>query len=786
LSEPSQNTNPHDTPVIIGVGQVTVHWDGKLGDPAPSPLSLLVAASQRALEDSGASASALANIDKICVIRSMADSVQVSNHPFGREANPPGALAAQLGIENAQLVYSFVGGDQPQALVNEAAEDLFAARHKIVLIAGSEATGALKAARKARIRLDWSGAASGEFEDRGLGPDLLSDYEVQNGLGAPTQTYPAFEHALRARLGLKRVEHVALMSELWEKFSDVAQGNPYSQFAAPRSQEFPPLQATSNYPVADPYLKWHVAQDAVNQGAAVILTTVGHAKKLGIPPKKWIYLHGYAAAKDRVVTERPDLSRSDPITLALASALQAAGKTAKDIKLFDLYSCFPCAVLLAAEALGLDWRTTVPTVTGGLPFFGGPGNSYSLHAIATMIERLRAAPDQFGLILANGGFLSKEAAGIYSATPKTDWQPLSSKAIQQQLDARPIPTLLAKSVEATVETFTVTYTKGQPSRGYVIARTDEGRILARGRTGHRATLAALAADDPVGTKVRITHSKGVNYLDADDRIGIAPPSSGLVRQFNEVIVERRGHVLEVMLNRPERMNALHSAVHFALHEIWDEYERDDELWIAIVTGAGDRAFCSGNDLKVTAKGGDMSTPRSGFAGLCSRLARTKPVIAAVNGVAMGGGLEIALACDLVVADERAKFALPEVKVGLFAAAGGVHRLPGQIGRKAAMDLILTGRSVEAAEAKDLGFINEVVPAGTALARARELAAEICGNSPTAVRASLEAIAQLDRHGTLEKAMEANDAIFGRLMRTRDFKEGVTAFAEKRTPNWSGS
>jgi len=234
------------------------------------------------------------------------------------------------------------------------------------------------------------------------------------------------------------------------------------------------------------------------------------------------------------------------------------------------------------------------------------------------------------------------------------------------------------------------------------------------------------------------------------------------------------------------MNALHSGIHFALHEIWDEYEADPDLWVAIVTGSGDRAFCSGNDLKVTARGGDMSTPPSGFAGLCNRFHRTKPVIAAVNGVAMGGGLEIVLASDIAIADERAKFALPEVKVGLFAAAGGVHRITQQIGRKAAMELILTGRTMAASEAKDLGLINACVADGTCLARAHELAERITRNSPTAVRASLEALSNLDNSGSIEQALAANHQIFRRLMRTRDFKEGVTAFAQKRTPQWSGS
>ncbi|WP_408587933.1 enoyl-CoA hydratase-related protein [Novosphingobium sp.] len=774
------------TPILVGVGQKTAHWDGTQPEDAPSPQDLQYAAALAALADSGQREALAAVIDEVFVIRCNLDSVEGTTHPFGRCANPPATLARSLGISGARHVYSVVGGDQPQALVNEAAEAIHSGQARAVLIAGAEATGAMKVALKNRIKLDWSKSLEGPLEDRGLGSRLLSDYEIKNGLGAPTQTYPAFENALRARLGLNVEAHRQLMSELWETFSKVAADNPHAQFPQARSAAFLATESRENYKVADPYLKWHVAQDAVNQGAAVILTSVANAIAMGIPPENWVFLHGYSAAKDKPVTERHDLSRSQAIELALSSALASSGRSPADIDLFDLYSCFPCAVLLATESLGLDWREKEATVTGGLPFFGGPGNSYSLHAIATMTERLRKAPDTFGLILANGGFLSKEAVGVYSATPTTNWAPCSNADIQNQIDTTPAPSLLSTSCDAVVETFTITYRKGQPSRGYVIARTDQGRILARVHTGHRATLTALSDSDPIGTKVSIVNRDGVNYLRPDDAIGFPPSGTGLARRFDDILVERRGPVLEVTLNRPERMNALHSAVHFALHEVWDEYEADPDLWVAIITGAGDRAFCSGNDLKVTAKGGDMSIPPSGFAGLCNRFGRTKPVIAAVNGVAMGGGLEIALACDLVMADTDATFALPEVKVGLFAAAGGVHRLTQQIGRKAAMDLIITGRTINSNEAAALGIINEQVPSGTCLERARELAATITLNSPTAIRASLEAINQLEATGLLKTALEANGKIFGRLMRTRDFKEGVTAFAEKRKPEWRGA
>ena len=775
------------TPVLVGVGQVTRHWRGREPDDAagaPSPRGLLHDAARAAVADARGDA-IVAAIDTVAVIRSMADSVEDAPQPFGRMENPPGTLAADLGITGARHVYSVVGGDQPQALVNEFAGEIAAGRARAVLIAGAEATGTLKQALKHRLRLDWQLPASAPVEDRGLGAALLSAYERRNGLGAPTQTYPVFEHALRVRLGLDRDRHVALMSTLWEGFAAIAAANPHAQFPIARTREFLATPGPDNYPVADPYLKWHVAQDAVNQAAAVILTSIGEARARGIAAANQVYLHGHAAARDRPVTQREDLSRSRAIEAVLAAALAMAGKRADEIALFDLYSCFPCAVLLAAEALGLDWRRTVPTVTGGLPFFGGPGNSYSLHAIATMAERLRAAPGSFGLVLANGGFLSKEAAGIYSTTPAA-WRASTDAAVQALVDAQVAPPLLAQSTQATVETFTVTYARGKPSRGFVIAATPEGRILARVRTGHRATLAALAAHDPVGTTVRITHADGVNWLDPDDRLGVSPPAMGLVRRFADLTVARHGHVLEVTLDRPASRNALHSAHHFALHEIWDAFEADPDLWVAIVTGAGDRAFCSGNDLKVTAQGGDMAMPASGFAGLSSRFDRTKPIIAAVNGVAMGGGLEIVLACDLAIADARATLALPEVKVGLFAAAGGVHRLIQQIGRKAAMELILTGRAIDAAEGARLGIVNAVVPDGTCLARARELAAAITANSPTAIRASLVAIGRLDTAPTFADALAANGEIIARLMRTQDFREGVTAFAEKRAPNWTGA
>jgi crotonobetainyl-CoA hydratase len=252
-------------------------------------------------------------------------------------------------------------------------------------------------------------------------------------------------------------------------------------------------------------------------------------------------------------------------------------------------------------------------------------------------------------------------------------------------------------------------------------------------------------------------------------------------------VAREGRLTIVTLNRPEVMNALHADAHEELAKVFDAFAADPEQWVAIITGAGERAFSAGNDLKVTAAGGRKPWPASGFAGLTQRFDLDKPVIAAVNGIAMGGGFEIALACDLIVAAESAVFALPEPRVGLAALAGGLHRLPRGIGAKQALGMILTGRRVSAAEGKALGFVNEVVPASALMTAARRWAAEIMEASPMSVRASKQAVYRGLAEATLEDALknQMGYPAVAAMFKSDDFREGPRAFAEKRKPAWKG-
>ncbi|NWG54277.1 MAG: enoyl-CoA hydratase/isomerase family protein [Hydrogenophilaceae bacterium] len=251
-------------------------------------------------------------------------------------------------------------------------------------------------------------------------------------------------------------------------------------------------------------------------------------------------------------------------------------------------------------------------------------------------------------------------------------------------------------------------------------------------------------------------------------------------------IETEGPLFIVTINRPDVMNALHPPANRALAEAFDRFAADNALWVAIITGAGDKAFSAGNDLKYQAMGGDMSgQPKSGFGGLTSRFDLMKPIIAAVNGVAMGGGFEIALACDIIVASENATFALPEPRVGLAAYAGGMHRLPREIGLKQAMGMMLTGRRVSAEEGMRLGFVNDVAPAGQALARAKEWAAQILECGPLSVRGTKEAALRGLTEPSVEAAMKNQHTYEGMrtLFGSKDFVEGPLAFAQKRKPNW---
>jgi acetyl-CoA C-acetyltransferase len=403
------------------------------------------------------------------------------------------------------------------------------------------------------------------------------------------------------------------------------------------------------------------------------------------------------------------------------------------------------------------------------------------------VQRLRAAPGSYGLVGANGGILSKYSAGVYSTTP-TEWPVSRSAELQTEIDNWPtVEQAYQADGWGTVETYTVVH-RGEDRAGIVIGRleADGRRFIATTEASDQEALDLLTETDPLGAPVYVrSFGKGNRVTTSDQRMDqLFPPRPASLRDdYQHVLVRRDGHLLEVTINRPDTRNALHPAANDELDEVFDAFFADPELWVAILTGTGEQAFSAGNDLAYTAAGEPMWVPKNGFAGLTSRRGMTKPVIAAVNGYALGGGCEIALACHLVVADATAQFALSEVKVGLVAGAGGLVRLPRAIPPKVATELILTGRRLSATEALGYGLVNRVTEAGGALAGARALAEEILAGSPTSIRASLRIMAETDGITDTVDAVTHPSGALDELMVSEDMIEGLTAFTQKRPPHW---
>ncbi|MBL4871790.1 MAG: acetyl-CoA acetyltransferase [Robiginitomaculum sp.] len=460
-------------------------------------------------------------IDTLAVVRIFQDSynkprVAASN---GRAENPPRAVAKRIGANPTNAIYSNVGGNTPQKLINEMAERISQGDVSVALLTGSEAIRTAQLALRNNIDLNWQEEEPGSQEDRGIGEALASAHEIAHGLIAPIHAYPLFENAIRKERGRSVEEHLLAMGELFAPFTDVAADNPFSFYGTRRSAIELATVTKENRFICFPYPKFMNSRDSVNQGAAVVMTSVGKAKQLGIDPSKWVFLHGCSEANEKLlISDRVNLHSSPAIAANSAHAFAMAGKTLKDIDLIDIYSCFPSAVEVACDALGLSCSDPRGlTLTGGLPFFGGPGNNYSMHAIATAMPLLRADPQQYALITANGGRLSKHATGIYSATPIAgEWRRESSAKIQAQINAMPSPKFTeTPSGAAKVETYTVCFDRTNPVSGIVIGRlleTDQ-RFIANTAID-ATTLQQMMQDDFLNCSGAVVSSGGMNTFTA--------------------------------------------------------------------------------------------------------------------------------------------------------------------------------------------------------------------------------------------------------------------------------
>lgn len=775
--------------VIVGIGEVVQQIPDDL-ETASSPLDLMVAAATQALGDTG-SGNLKESLDTIAVVRTTSDSGASLKSPFGDPDNYPRSVAHHLGINPENAIYSHVSGHTPQVLINKFSGDIRKGNKEAVLIVGAEAVANQKALKRAGLKTDWRNDITGEMHDQGPDGYVTVDIsQMYNELLNIPAMYSLFENARRAYLGKSQVDYAKDCADLFSQFSQVAANHPNAMFKQKYSSSEILEITESNNAITDIYPRAVVAKDGVNLGASVILMSESKALELGISREKFIFPIAGSESTDKTIPYRENLRTSIAMKAAYDAVFETAGLSISDISCMDLYSCFPIAVFAACEILGIEPEDPRGlTLTGGLPFFGGPGNNYSMHGIVNVIEKLRANGKGYGLVGAIGGFLSKHAIGIYGTkAPEKGFREANKIALDNIVNAQNSPEIADYADgRAMIETFSVQFGRKDPERGFILGRLEDGRrFLGSTDRADKETVQQLLESDPLGREVFVTSKGPGNRFTFDEaKTAALEPSlpKTLEGEFEHVLVEKNGPILEVSINRPDSRNSLTPEANFELQHIFNLYEQDRSLWVAILTGAGGKSFCSGNDLKYSSSGKQIWVPETGFGGLTNRKKRFKPVIAAVNGYAFGGGLEIALSCDVIVADETAKFALPEVKSGLIAAATGLFRLPKAIPPHIAKEMILTGRTMDVNEAVHHGLINHKTDAGKALDKAREVAEAICAVSPSAVSASLEMMYEGANQLDPIDALAGQSSAMLKFAASEDLQIGLMAFLAKLKPKW---
>lgn len=481
-------------PVVVGSAQLT---NRNKTEKQIDPVTFMAEASRMALKDAFIDDSS--SIDTIYIINCLSKNLQ----------EPCLDLAKTLRINPSKTGYTGIGGAAPQWFVNHAAENIYDGKSEMVLICGAESF-------YTHEKLNHFGDALSKFLNTDK-KDLASRYvgdirnpnteiELDYNMTLPIQMYSIFENALRYHWGKTIKEHTSELSDFCSNFSKIASGNPFSWSKKALSSEEIASVTDSNQMVAFPYTKAMCANMTVNQTAAVIMTNLAKADAMGIPKDKMIFLRGCSNAEDNFhVSQRPDLWASPSVIDAVDHALIQPHLSIDDIKHLDFYSCFPCVPRIVREMLQISPMDERPlTVTGGLPYFGGPGNNYTLHAICTMIDILRKEPDEFGLIQTISWFLSKHSIGIYSARPgEKGWRPTKPEKAKNYPAVNVVKELNGKG---TIESFVLLYDNAnKPGFAKVMGRDKYGNRFLANVKGDGKTLEHMASEETIGISGVVRH-----------------------------------------------------------------------------------------------------------------------------------------------------------------------------------------------------------------------------------------------------------------------------------------
>jgi acetyl-CoA C-acetyltransferase len=505
------------TPVLIGCGQITDRVEPEHGK---TPVELMALAAQSAAADAGPGATLLQAIDAMVAVGLVVDSPEIRNPAADMYKNVPQTVCNMLGIDPAHKRYTHPGGNTPQMLVNHYAQVIAQGDASAVLLTGAEALATMIGRLKQGLPLEgWSDDPGGTPQMIGDGRWAASDHEMRYDIHTPATTFPLFENALRDKYGRTLEDHQQKMGELYQRFNQVAAANPLSWFPKARSAQEIATATDGNRYVGFPYTKFLNSVIQVNQGAAVILTSVARARELGVARERMVYLHGCADAIDIWnVTGRSNYHSSPAVRAMGEAAFAMAGKTLADMDFHDIYSCFPAAVQIVCDELGIAHDDTRGlTVTGGLPYFCGAGNNYVMHSIATMMQRLRDKPGSFGMLNALGWFMTKHAMGIYSTTPvRTPWQRENPAAYQEALtQAEQPPFTETPEGSATIETYTVLHGRKGVERGLVIGRLDDGTRFLAETPDDPQLLTRLTQVEGIGLKGSVSQAGDKNIFRTD-------------------------------------------------------------------------------------------------------------------------------------------------------------------------------------------------------------------------------------------------------------------------------
>jgi len=495
-------------PVVVGAGQITNREEAPLA--APDPFELMVEAAERAARSSG-SVTGGGNGSPITRLSTLTHLWMVHSLSL-RHGDPARFLAEKLGANDAEACCSGMGGSVPQWLADRAAEIVCDGSRPRVLVVGAEALATRRRAKKAGVHLEWPSAPGWPDTWPALEPDMgVHPVERAHGLDQATAMYALVETALSHAAGDGPEAHERSMGELMERFNAVAASNPNSWFPQRRGSEELTTVTPENRMIYFPYPKYMNAVMDVDMAAAVIITDAATAREWGLAPDEVAYLAGWADAHDIwYLSQRPRVEHSEALTMCATEALGGAGLSVDDVSAFDLYSCFPSSIEVARDSLGVSSDDPRPlTLTGGLPYHGGPGSNYVTHSIANTLDWLRSGAGDSVVVHGNGYYLTKHSVGVYTrAAPSS--APHAPEKLQERFDALAEPLAIDEKPDGTgsVVAYTSLFDRdGAPGTAAVLVDLDGLRTAAR---ADPALTAALLEGDGVGTKVSVSASSEGN------------------------------------------------------------------------------------------------------------------------------------------------------------------------------------------------------------------------------------------------------------------------------------